>query len=523
MPPRAIRRTGARPYSAATLKHRGEREHDDAEEPERGESSLCLPVWPSLREGQACFCRTNPTRLGEIRPTGSQCRKLTVAAPSIVQYGATAPQSTNGMVAAMDHKITKVADVTFRRVPRLSGVSEPRDPRRSRPSRPPSGLRPHARVPSGARTRDGRTARRIARDAWRSSSACAGSPSLAAVMLVGESGTGKEVAAAVPACAQHARRSGPFVERELRRHPGEPGRSRAVRLRARRVHRRRAPASRATSSARPAERCSSTRSPRCRSTCRRSCCACSKPAAWCRVGGDEEIADRRPRSSRPPIARRKPSCASAGCARTFLSPGGISGAPAAAARGAATISSCWRSAFPGACSTARTARTKRFDRMRAGARRGRIRGPATSASSRTASSAATCCADDARRARRAAASGTTCRTATATSANACSCRSASTMADAERELLLATLRHCGGNKRRTADVLGVSLKDRLQQARRATATSLRRCRRRRRQARRFRWHRTRLQSDAPRAGGASGRSLVAVRRPRVVACACSCR
>jgi DNA-binding NtrC family response regulator len=33
-----------------------------------------------------------------------------------------------------------------------------------------------------------------------------------------------------------------------------------------------------------------------------------------------------------------------------------------------------------------------------------------------------------------------------------------TMADAERELLLATLKHCGGNKRRTADVLGVSLK-----------------------------------------------------------------
>jgi DNA-binding NtrC family response regulator len=33
-----------------------------------------------------------------------------------------------------------------------------------------------------------------------------------------------------------------------------------------------------------------------------------------------------------------------------------------------------------------------------------------------------------------------------------------TMADAERELLLATLRHCRGNKRRAADVLGVSLK-----------------------------------------------------------------
>jgi DNA-binding NtrC family response regulator len=33
-----------------------------------------------------------------------------------------------------------------------------------------------------------------------------------------------------------------------------------------------------------------------------------------------------------------------------------------------------------------------------------------------------------------------------------------TIAGAERELLLATLRHCGGNKRHAADVLGVSLK-----------------------------------------------------------------
>ena len=33
-----------------------------------------------------------------------------------------------------------------------------------------------------------------------------------------------------------------------------------------------------------------------------------------------------------------------------------------------------------------------------------------------------------------------------------------TIAEAERKLLLATLRHCGGNKRRTADLLGVSLK-----------------------------------------------------------------
>ena len=33
-----------------------------------------------------------------------------------------------------------------------------------------------------------------------------------------------------------------------------------------------------------------------------------------------------------------------------------------------------------------------------------------------------------------------------------------TLADAEREVLLATLRHCGGNKRRTAEMLGVSIK-----------------------------------------------------------------
>ena len=33
-----------------------------------------------------------------------------------------------------------------------------------------------------------------------------------------------------------------------------------------------------------------------------------------------------------------------------------------------------------------------------------------------------------------------------------------TLAQAEREVLLATLRHCGGNKRRTAEMLGVSVK-----------------------------------------------------------------
>jgi hypothetical protein len=41
-----------------------------------------------------------------------------------------------------------------------------------------------------------------------------------------------------------------------------------------------------------------------------------------------------------------------------------------------------------------------------------------------------------------------------------------TLADAEREVLLATLRHCGGNKRRTAEMLGGERQDDLQQARR---------------------------------------------------------
>ena len=34
----------------------------------------------------------------------------------------------------------------------------------------------------------------------------------------------------------------------------------------------------------------------------------------------------------------------------------------------------------------------------------------------------------------------------------------STVADAEREMILATISHCGGNKRKAAELLGVSLK-----------------------------------------------------------------
>jgi len=63
-----------------------------------------------------------------------------------------------------------------------------------------------------------------------------------------------------------------------------------------------------------------------------------------------------------------------------------------------------------------------------------------------------------------------------------------TLADAEREVLLATLRHCGGNKRRTAEMLGVSVKtiyNKLVGDTRPSATPTR--------------------TDAPRAGGSPAR------------------
>ena len=93
--------------------------------------------------------------------------------------------------------------------------------------------------------------------------------------------------------------------------------------------------------------------------------------------------------------------------------------------------------------------------LRAGQSPRRIRGRETSASSRTASNAAMCC--------RTTSSGWTSslRSTFPDGAGHGDCVRLPigiTMADAERELFLATLRHCGGNKRRTADVLGVSLK-----------------------------------------------------------------
>ena len=84
----------------------------------------------------------------------------------------------------------------------------------------------------------------------------------APVMITGESGIGKEVVAQtiheLSRRRERAVRGG-----QLRRGPGEPDRERALRSRERRVHRAPTSAAPGCSSTRTAARCSSTRSPRC--------------------------------------------------------------------------------------------------------------------------------------------------------------------------------------------------------------------------------------------------------------------
>ena len=103
-------------------------------------------------------------------------------------------------------------------------------------------------------------------------------PTAATVLIVGESGSGKEVVART-IHDRSERAQGAVRRGQLRRHPGQPDRGRALRLREGRVHRRRAACTAAASSAPRAARCSSTRSPRWRPRCRCACCACSRPAA----------------------------------------------------------------------------------------------------------------------------------------------------------------------------------------------------------------------------------------------------
>ena len=85
----------------------------------------------------------------------------------------------------------------------------------------------------------------------------------ARVLITGESGTGKERVARL-IHDESARAAGPVRRRQLRRHPRDAARERALRARARRVHRRRRGPRRASSRRRTAARSSSTRLARCR-------------------------------------------------------------------------------------------------------------------------------------------------------------------------------------------------------------------------------------------------------------------
>ena len=112
-------------------------------------------------------------------------------------------------------------------------------------------------------------------------------PTNATVLIRGESGTGKELVAETLHRLSR-RRKQPFIaincsavspnliESDLFGH--ERGSfTGADKLR------------RGSSSVRRAAPCSSTRSPRCRTSCRRSSCACSRPARVVRVGGEQEL------------------------------------------------------------------------------------------------------------------------------------------------------------------------------------------------------------------------------------------
>ncbi len=271
-------------------------------------------------------------------------------------------------------------------------------------------------------------------------------------MLVGESGTGKEVAAQL-LHAHSARAGGPFVsvncgaipanlvEAELfgyergaftgavRQHPG---------LFRARVRRNAVPGRDHRDADRPAGEAPARARKRAHGSHRRD-------------GGDPH---RRPHRDGDESSVRRGRPRSAACAKTSSTGWPSSWSACRRCAGGAPTSSSWRT------------RSWRSSIGKTGRRSGSIgarwpsprpiRGPAMSASSRIASSAATCCRTtlvklDVQPAPEAFDSDLD-------SGDCVRLPIGITMADAERELLLATLRHCGGNKRRTADVLGVSLK-----------------------------------------------------------------
>ena len=174
-----------------------------------------------------------------------------------------------------------------------------------------------------------------------------------------------------------------------------------------------------------------------------------------RVGGTEEIADRRPHrdGDQSPVGRGRSRPALA--RGPLLSARRLRRPPAAAAPAAATISSCWPTHFLAQLNQdIRDGEAVRSPPRLAGATTHSW--PGNVRELKNCVERSYVLSDDVVRLDVQPALDVSDHGAD--SATACACRSASTMADAERELLLATLRHCRGNKRRTADVLGVSLK-----------------------------------------------------------------